>query len=568
MSSNGKITIRQLQVLIFISALGTGAIVLPRRAAEYAGQDGWIIAIVLGLLGMVLGGLVFKAGNAAIQATREAREQSLRPVTFMEVTSLLLSKPVAYILGVVLWVKLVFGAGFQMRAFLEITKDILLPNTPIPVVGAVMLLLCAYAAAKGIETRARVAEVLLAIMVLPFLFLFVIALFDVDFSNLKPLIAAHPSDVASGVIRLGFIFTGLECLLLVPAFVKGEKPPVRAVVGVLALAGVVITIITIITIAALGQGISTEPWPVLRMMDMLNLPGSFIERQEALVLSFWIITAFALGNTLLFFGGTLIKGIFIKQSLCTSVIITTAAVFAVTFIPLPEENIYLYLDYMYMTTGIFFLVVLPLILLAAAKLHNWGRRHEKPTTKIIIAVLILASTAALTSCWDSIEIEDRVFVTAIGIDKAEGQYTVILSIPEFDKEAGESKPHTKSVNAATIAEAIKKFDSEANNKLYYGHIKLLLLGADLLKDEGLLRETINTLDNMKEINGNIQVASTKDLEKALSEIKPGEPPPGLFTDEKNRGKNNASGKIPMIDDEAINSDESKKTDESKKQIEN
>ena len=40
LSINEKISLRQLQALIILSAMGTGVIVLPRRVAEIACSDG------------------------------------------------------------------------------------------------------------------------------------------------------------------------------------------------------------------------------------------------------------------------------------------------------------------------------------------------------------------------------------------------------------------------------------------------------------------------------------------------------------------------------------------------
>ncbi|MCL2217717.1 MAG: Ger(x)C family spore germination protein [Defluviitaleaceae bacterium] len=580
MSSNEKITMRQLQVLIFLGAMGTGVIVLPRRAANLlpgTWQDGWLIALGLTVAAMLIGALICAALKAVANATRD--EQAVKgckdapAMGFIESTGFLLTKPVAYVIGAALWAKLVIAAGLEMRVFMEITGEVLLPLTPAWVVSAVVLAVCAYAAAMGIETRARVGEVLLAVMILPAIFLFIFAAVDADFSNLQPVMVTEPRRLVSSVLRLGFIFTGMETLLLVSPFVPRDKPLTRTVVNALALAGIVITAITAMTIAAFGQGVATEAWPVLRMMDMINLPGSFIERQEALMFSFWIITAFALGNAMLFFGGLLVRDIFQrapgKNRLRNGVLLTAAAVFAVSCIPLTRDEIYRSLDILYATTGLFFLVALPFILIFAAKISSWGqRRIQGSAARTFALMLILASAAVLlTGCWDRVEIENRAFVVAMGIDKAsdsdgEARYRVTLSVPilgknddgmnpqsggENDNEDDDPPPHIRISSGQTITEALKKLDSKTDKQLYYGQTKLLVLGTGLLEDPGLVDGVINIFDNMLEIDTRMHVLAAEDAAKILYAKPPGETLPGLYVSEIYRHKNKIGGTAFALD---------------------
>lgn len=573
MTSNKKITMRQLQILIILSAMGTGVIVLPRRAADFlpeGAQDGWVLAIGLTVIAMLTGVLVSAAARAAQKAAEfaineNAQSAAVSPPSFIHSASILLTKPVAYTLGFIMWLKLIIAAGLELRIFLEISNEIMLPNTPVPVVGGVMLAACAYAAAKGFETRARVAEVLFALMILPFLFLFTVAIMDADFSNLQPVFVNDARSMIYGSVRLGFILTGLECLLLVSPYVPREKSLVRAVAGALAVAGVIITGITVITIASFGRGVASEPWPVLNMMDVINLPGSFIERQEALMFGFWIITAFALGNALLFFGGILVTDVF-RAKLRTGVILTALGVFGVSVIPLPREAIYAQMDYLYMTTGVFFLAVLPLALLIAAKITMWGK--NKMLAKSAALMMFLAFAAfLLVGCWDKVEIENRAFVVAMGIDKDDENYIVTLSVPILGEKGNEGFPlyggkgeeddekeqpdYIKKASGKTITEALKKLDSKNGKHLYYGQTKLVILGAELLEDSEMFQGALNTLEGKLVATRRIHVLSTKNPTDILSAKPPGEIMPGSYVSEIYRDKNKIGGRAFALDFERL-----------------
>jgi len=536
LSINEKISLRQLQALIIISAMGTGVIVLPRRVAEYAGSDGWIIVLGLTVLAMIIGALTATAAR-------------LRPgLSFIQSTGFYLTRPVGYFIGAVLWLKLVMAAGLELRVFMLVVREILLKHTPMAVTGAIMLAVAAYAAIKGIETRARVAEVLLALMVLPFIFLIIVAVTDIDWSNLQPGFVTPPKTLLQGTLRLAFVFTGLECILLVSPYIHPKKKMRNAVITALGFAGIIIIVITTLTLAKLGRGVVDLPWPVLSMMDMLNLPGAFIERQEALMFSFWIITNFAFINGLLFFGGVLFKD-FLRVKKPTNqrphgptranrpwqvgVIITAASVFVITCIPWDKTAVFERMDFMALTLGAFFLVVLPLILILASVFKKGGAGSSYKTVTLIATGII--SLLALTSCWDKTEIENRAFVVAIGIDKAEEageRYTVTLSLPapSDGKEGDEDDPpHIKKASAQTVTEAIKKIDAETDTPLYFGQAKMLVLGESLLQEPALVQSALDVFNRHQEIDRAMYVLAAHGLgADVLTATPPGDALPGRY----------------------------------------
>ncbi|MCL2372372.1 MAG: Ger(x)C family spore germination protein [Defluviitaleaceae bacterium] len=528
LSTNKKISLRQFQILVVLCAMGTGVIVLPRRVAEVAGVDGWIIVVGLTVIAMGVGWLVSAAMGEAGKFGGG----------FLAGVGGFVGRPLAFVLGVLLWIKIVFSAGLELRVFLGITREVLLPHTPLLVVGAVMVLLCGYGAAKGIETKARVGEILLGVMVLPVVFLVGLAFFSADFSNLQPVFTAEPRSLVSGIFGLGFIFTGMEMLLLVRPFLAREKNMGRAVLAALGVAGAFITLVTIITIAEFGPAVVNQPWPVLRLMDMLSLPGAFVQRQEALMFSFWIITTFMLVSCMLWGGGTLAKEALRIRGLSMGALLTGAAVFGVAAIPWDGDEIYKRLDFMYITFGLFFLVILPVFLLAAAKARQLTKMQK--AAKGLGLILLLATGLAFTGCWDKIEIEDRAFVIAMGVDKYKGGYKLSLAMPVTEEPQDEN--HIKTATARTITEAIKKLDSKDNKDLYYGQAKLVVLGNEVLKDEQLLRGIINALDNHSEIDRRINIVAAAGSAQDVLEIKPpGETLPGLHTPELYSRKNKLGG---------------------------
>jgi Ger(x)C family germination protein len=297
------------------------------------------------------------------------------------------------------------------------------------------------------------------------------------------------------------------------------------------------------------------------MMDVINLPGAFIERQEALMFGFWIITAFAVGNAMLFFGGIIVRDVVKGTGLRTGVAITTVAVFAISIVPFSREEIYARIDYMYMTTGLFFVIVLPIILIIASKITIWGgEKTKKKLARTSTMILIpLLSMALLSGCWDKVEIENRAFVVAMGIDKGENEnYAITLSIPILNKEDEDEKPaHVNTAEGETLLAALKKLDAKNDKNLYYGQTKLVVLGTEILENKELLEAAINTLEDKLEATRRIHVVAAKSPEKILATKPPGEILPGSYIPNMYRDKDKIGGASFTLDFERLSTKSSK-----------
>ncbi len=171
--------------------------------------------------------------------------------------------------------------------------------------------------------------------------------------------------------------------------------------------------------------------------------------------------------------------------------------------------------------------------------------------KKISAFLIIS--LMLSGCYDKVEIENRGFVISMGIDKFsesenkkeqsktpsfEGdsykdRFLVSMALPNvaalIGKAAGEQKVKTvKTASNETISAAMHTIDSYSSEKIYYGHTKVVILGAKLLEDEALFRETIDALERNREISRKGVVLASDDVIGTLEAEVSGEPMVGIY----------------------------------------
>ncbi len=366
LSFNDKISIRQFQVLLILDVFGTGVILAPRRSAAFAQQDGWIVVLISTLIALVMVWIMTTLG-------RMFPDQS-----FTVYASRIVSKPVAVLLSLGFSAKLIMSAALELRLFGEIVKQSMLYNTPFWVICIAMLLLGAYAAAKGYETQGRIGELLIVIIFIPLILVFIITSRHVDFGNIRPVLITPASKLFEGGLANVISFSGIEiCLLAVPYISNVKNMRRGALISVL-LIGAAITIITVLAIAQFGYAdVLRQMWPTLELMDTIVLPTSFIERQEALTMSFWIISIFAIVSAGLFFSSVLLKESLKVGRHSIHIGISAVLIFALSFYPTNIMETIDYLTLLFKTFGWAYMLFIPLGLLLIAKLRRLGGKHDK-----------------------------------------------------------------------------------------------------------------------------------------------------------------------------------------------
>ncbi len=359
-SSNNKISVRQLQILLILDIFGMGITFLPKKMAEFGGQNGWICVIL---------GVVFACLCAWISASLAEKFPEDDFVTYV---GKIVSKPLAVIITTGFILKIIFSLSMELRIFSEILKQTILFNTPSYVISICMLLVGAYGAVKGYETRGRIAEILIFVIFIPLFIIFAFVASGSDYTNLMPFFDVNGKGIFLGGIFSLFTFSGIEFILLAYPYLKNKKTAKKESIKAVVFIGVIMVLITVITISKLGPfDIKNQVWPVLELMNTVELPGAFLERQDAIVMSFWIMSVFIIINAGVYFSSLLSKDMIKKGKNIWYVIIISAVVFFISLIPTDISEIIKITDKIYMSFGAVYIFVIPFLLLIIAKIRKF-----------------------------------------------------------------------------------------------------------------------------------------------------------------------------------------------------
>ncbi len=367
-SGNDKISIRQMQVILILTMFSSVSLTLPRTAAEFAGQDGWML---------IIGGTVLMILYAYLITTLG---KMFPGKTIVDYSAEILTKPIGYLIVVVFIIKLVVFLGLELRVFGELVKQTLLNNTPIEYIIIIFMFTLVYFTRKGYECRGRMGEVLIFLILVPILMVLFFAIKDVKLENMAPIFALTSKDFLMGSYYISITTVGLEFLLITMAFMRSNKGVTKATLQAVVFFMFIGLVINFVTVGIFGPK-NTERliWPVMTIMQVIELPGAFIERQDALMMSFWILAMVILISAYLFYASVLVSQLFkTKENKWINLLVLPFAY----FIALGPDNVpdaYAVMMRFTRMTGFYFVLPVPVLLLVVAKIRKLGVNNEKKT---------------------------------------------------------------------------------------------------------------------------------------------------------------------------------------------
>ena len=137
----------------------------------------------------------------------------------------------------------------------------------------------------------------------------------------------------------------------------------------------------------------------------------------------------------------------------------------------------------------------------------------KANKSIRVTAVLLLCILLLTGCWDQVEIEDRLFVLAIGIDKTkeeekktpEDRYTLSFVSPVVDQVKEGPGPAFKTYKTVnnTVIMSLSQLMERFSQKQFYGHTRAIFFSEDIMKDEKLLKGVIDGISRYPELHGSM-----------------------------------------------------------------
>lgn len=489
-SNNSKISIRQVYRLFLFDFLGLGSLALPTILSRMVGSQGWICIIAGCLLG-----LAFLALIAYAQSKNTDKCQKVKRV-----------------INIVVAVQGILACAFCTKVFVDLVRYSLIPDEKYWLVLVVILVISLYAIKGGLESRARVYEVLFWFVIIPLVVMLAGAVPNMRWERLALAEAGTAGSLSQivAVLKGSYIVFSTFMTLIYVLFLKGsveksrQKYFYRAVAKALIQNGIILLAVYLILLGNFGaKSLQGMRFPVVTLMSTVQIKGSFFKRTDALMMGVWFFTMFALVNINLFYASRLLyqgicKGqnkaciqniheligkIDKKQIVNICVVL---AVFAISLIFNGQEEI------MNKYLSIFLHLIVPVL--------------------VLIPVMLI-----LVGC-NANELENRCFpmLAAVDYDEDEGKVEFFYTFPKSGLNSDNAQ---ETANVAIMpvydtdfGSARQTYENDLSLDADTNHLKVIILGQSFLEREDDYDLMIETLRQEETFPRNTYVVAVDDTD--------------------------------------------------------
>ncbi len=345
---NQKISIRQLQALFISEVFATAIVFMPAVAWKMQGGK----SILAG--GIAILALLICAWIISMLYKKEEGFGALIKNSF--------GRPLGNVLLFAFWLKIVIVSGIWLKEFSQTIHSTMLDSVPYQFIAAVIAVVCFYLAQKDMEVRGRTGEIFIVIMALLFIPVLIIVAVGADYTNMLPLKGFELNDTAKTAFVIFASLGSADYLwFLYPKTDMGNgRWEISKAIGIV---GLLLIATMIVVFSVFGPAIAEKSWPVLRMMDTVDFPGAFIERQDVLMMGFWILSFY------IYISGGITYGTYILKEITgkTSYMVTGILIFVVSAFKFPVTMSAG--EIMLITTPLFLFIV-PVVLLLVRKVRQ------------------------------------------------------------------------------------------------------------------------------------------------------------------------------------------------------
>ncbi len=503
-SKNEKITLRQLKRLIVFDLFGVLFLIVPYVITSGVGYDG-LGAFLIGALLLFVYLLIITFFLKQIDGP------------YLTYSKAVIGKFLTTIFCILYLIKFFFTIIMITKLFIAVINNTILTEYSTLSIGLPLIAVAGYMAYKGIEVRARYAEVMFYIVMVPIVVLLLLTLKDIDMANLTPIFTSDANKVFNAGFLFFLLFNLLELLLFIKPYIKSKKPDSSVITGIfshtlrgLSCIFLLSILVFCLTVGLLGEKASAESlWSAVSILQLAQFPWSLLNRQDSILIALWLLSTISILSGLLYYMSHITKHIFGKRSENCILPIIIILVFLVSITPMDLNLCYEYFTNYMIYIGLPQSIILPLIPILVKKIKPVSRSAGKTA---VITLFLLIMPLWLQSCANQVEIEDRDFVQVFGVDYNNGQFAAYYALPDLaavsEQSSSDSEKLLRNFQGNNLYEIEEQYKLCSEKKLDYRHLKAIVLGENLVKDKERFQQFIAYCEKHYEISKNTLVFLT------------------------------------------------------------
>lgn len=503
-STNNKISKRQMFRLLTYDLLGIGTLLLPSALSGEAGKNG-LAAILIGMGG----GLVYCiliGWQICAMKEEESYPGYLKRCFGRFFGTAAIVFYVCYFLCLGGYVTYVFG-------HLMITE--LLKEQSFYWIAAGILLLAVYGIMQGIEGRARIYEILFWFLMAPLFLMLFFAARDVEVFRLFPLYETGSEGILKGSLYSFEVFSLGGIALFLTPFASKKQSIRGACIMAVFFSGCILLVLYGVLQGIFGAAsMAKMEYPAVTLMSMIQIPGGFFQRQDALMVAIWFFTMYALLSSSMFYTAENLKEFTKGKKEKLWIAVSAVAVFGISVCSYRSAGFTDGLNKLFLFIATPAIVLIPLLSILCLKC-----RKDKGKRTVIHGVLLLLSILLLSGC-STAELENRKFPLTMGVDKREESCQISYKFQDLSAVANENADSPSGtdffIEDQDFFTGISKYANATNKIMDYNHMKALVLSEDFAEDKEALDNFLQVCKKESLISRNTLLFFADDAAEILS----------------------------------------------------
>ncbi|MBN3524143.1 GerAB/ArcD/ProY family transporter [Paenibacillus apiarius] len=290
MLDKGKISTRELTIIVALYMVGSSILIIPSYLAAYAGQDAWISALLSIATGLAVLPLYIALGNKYPGKTLVQYMEDILGTWLGKAVSLFFLAAFPFTM-----------AAFSLRNIGDFMTTQIMPDTPIQAIHIIFLIIVIIGVRLGLEPIMRAAEIIFPWFILLFGCFIIFISPQIKWENILPVLEGGIRPViGAGIPFTAFPF--METAVFLMLFPHANRPDKvgRALFWGILIGGAVLLIITMMSVLVMGPDTTARLiYPSYMLARKISI-GNFLERIEGLMAIIWFFTIF-FKLTLLFY---------------------------------------------------------------------------------------------------------------------------------------------------------------------------------------------------------------------------------------------------------------------------
>ncbi len=414
--------------------------------------------------------------------------------------------------------------GLIMLFFGKTIQEYLLQSYSLWIIILVFALVCGYGAAKDIEKRGRLLELLYPWMIIPIILVAVFSISSIDLEELyRGLMGVNYDLLGQGsgvwdVVKGGYvaflILTSTELMLFTLPHQREDNWRNSLKTGIWIIIAILLAYTFVIGILG-GHWVASDSQSALNVMEAAFIPGEVIARADYPVLAFWIIGVFAIISGYMFYAkeafliGSRLKA---KKQGKMGLWFVVAAVVILAFV-WSQDTASTYLAKYMLWADVAISIIVPLVFVVKKGERAPALKIPKLATKkaTLVLLFIMASGLMVGCDIDDREfepvgknygsIEDRDYVTSITFKGDEEIIFTVADVKKYLSDAtGEYETKEISVKEDGLEDALEEYYETKSRWLDLGHLSTITF--QQVKEENL-REYAIEMGNIHQLGKSV-----------------------------------------------------------------